>query len=236
VSAGGPVCGVDSGTWAGARVARGRVRGVGRVWILPGSRRGGVFGAVYVWGAAAVTVCWLCRRSVGVSEHPKQWMIRRIVLGWVRSFPWESSGRSGSMGRHSHDRVADRPNLAPPRRARGAVRPLRVDSEHRTTLRTCSQDSAASAGGFTQTRGITALRYLTAVRRDRHVAGVGASAAVQANPAVTMELGWKRWLSVFVAATILAGGLASIFHRDTATLLPQQSSDRCSGVCPCGTI
>jgi hypothetical protein len=57
-----------------------------------------------------------------------------------------------------------------------------------------------------------------------------------ANPAVTMELGWKRWLSVFVAATILAGGLASIFHRDTATLLPQQSSDRCSGVCPCGTI
>src|SRR5947209_7962926 len=40
------------------------------------------------------------------------------------------------MGRRSHDRVADRPNLAPPRRARGAVRPLRVDSEHRTTLRT----------------------------------------------------------------------------------------------------
>ncbi|MEA2959261.1 MAG: hypothetical protein QOJ58_5014 [Alphaproteobacteria bacterium] len=49
-----------------------------------------MFGAVYVWCAAGVTVCWLCRRSVGVSEHPKQWMIRRIVLGWVRSFPWES--------------------------------------------------------------------------------------------------------------------------------------------------
>jgi hypothetical protein len=32
-----------------------------------------VLGAVYVWGAAGATVCWLCLRSMGVSDHPKQW-------------------------------------------------------------------------------------------------------------------------------------------------------------------
>lgn len=45
----------------------------------------------------------------------------------------------------------------------------------------------------------------------------------------------KRWLGV-VAATVLAGGLASIVHRDNATVPPRQSSDRCSGACPCGSM
>ncbi len=40
-------------------------------------------------------------------------------------------------------------------------------------------DRLAGRAVFTQTWGIAALRYLTRVPRDRHVAGVGASAAVQ---------------------------------------------------------
>lgn len=51
-----------------------------------------------------------------------------------------------------------------------------------------------------------------------------------------MQHGWKNWLGVFAAATALAGGLASIFHRDEAPGLQQQFSDRCSDACPCGTI
>jgi hypothetical protein len=98
--------------------------------------------------------------------------------------------------------------------------------------------AATEAGAvLTQTRGLSALRYLTAVRRDRYVAGVGASAAVQEdNTAVVMEHGWKHWLGVCAAATVLASRLASIFHRGNATALPQQSSGHCSGGCPCGTI
>src|SRR5918998_120896 len=45
--------------------------------------------------------------------------------------------------------------------------------------------------------------------------------------------GWKHWLSVVAAATVLAGGLASMFHRDNATA--RQSSNR-SRACPCRTI
>jgi hypothetical protein len=81
------------------------------------------------------------------------------------------------------------------------------------------------------------MRYLTAVRRAHHVAGVEASAAVQTNTAVIiMGHGWKHWLSVCAAATVLASGLASIFHRGNATALPLQSSGHCSGACPCGII
>lgn len=90
---------------------------------------------------------------------------------------------------------------------------------------------------FTQTRGIAALQYLTAVGRAHHLAGVEASAAVQPNTAVIiMEHGWKHWLGVCAAATVLAGGLATIFQRAHATALPQPSSGHCSGACPCGTI
>jgi hypothetical protein len=71
--------------------------------------------------------------------------------------------------------------------------------------------------------------------RDHHVAGVGTSTAVQNNGAVIVPHSWKNWLGFFAAATALAGGLASIFHRDNATLLPQ-FSDHCSDACPCGTI
>jgi hypothetical protein len=60
------------------------------------------------------------------------------------------------------------------------------------------------------------------------------AAQVAHDSEVVMEHGRKRWLGVVAAATVLAGGLASIFHRDNATT--QQSSGRCSGACPCGTI
>ena len=61
-----------------------------------------------------------------------------------------------------------------------------------------------------------------------------ASAAVQNDTEIIMEHHWKHWLSVFATATVLAGGLAAIFHRDNTTA--RQSSNRCSGACPCGTI
>jgi hypothetical protein len=98
--------------------------------------------------------------------------------------------------------------------------------------------AATEAGAvLTQTRDLSSLRYLTAVPRAHHVVGVEASAAVQNNTAaIIMEHGWKRWLGVCAAATVLAGGLASIFHRDNATVLPQERSGHCSGACPCGTI
>lgn len=41
-------------------------------------------------GCCRVTVCWLCLRSVGVLSIRSSGMIRRMVLGWVRSFPCES--------------------------------------------------------------------------------------------------------------------------------------------------
>ena len=47
-----------------------------------------------------------------------------------------------------------------------------------------------------------------------------------------MGHGWKRWLDVAVATTVLAGGLASIFHRDHTTA--RQSSGRCNVHAPAG--
>lgn len=51
-----------------------------------------------------------------------------------------------------------------------------------------------------------------------------------------MEYDWKRWLGVFAVATVLTGGLASIFHRDNANVPQRQSWERCNFACPCGTI
>lgn len=62
------------------------------------------------------------------------------------------------------------------------------------------------------------------------------AAQVAHDSEVAMEHSRKRWLGVVAAATVLAGGLASIFHRDNATVPRRQSLDRCSAACPCGTI
>jgi hypothetical protein len=47
-----------------------------------------------------------------------------------------------------------------------------------------------------------------------------------------MEHGWKHWLGVCAAATVLASGLASIFHRGNPTALPQQSTGHCRRCVP----
>jgi len=90
-----------------------------------------------------------------------------------------------------------------------------------------SREAAASAG----TRWSVALEH-----PDRTSDATGTSTAVPGNRAVIMQHGWRNWLGVFAAVTALAGGLASIFHRENATVLPQEFSDRCSDACPCGTI
>ena len=107
-------------------------------------------------------------------------------------------------------------------------RPDGADPRRRTPLR---HRLPVSPG-----RGVS-LRYLTPVRRAHHVTGVEASAAVQNNTAVMiMEHGWRHWLGVCAAATVLASGLASIFHRGNATAPQRQSWNHCGGGCPCGTI
>src|SRR4030081_250808 len=74
--------------------------------------------------------------------------------------------------------------------------------------------------GSSSAAGSSALRHTgrsapaRVGRRDHHLAGGGASTAVQNNGAVTMQYGWKNWLGVSAAATFLAGVVASIFHRD----------------------
>ena len=68
-----------------------------------------------------------------------------------------------------------------------------------------------------------------------HSRGLESLGCRQDDTEVIMEHGWKHWLGVFAAATVLTGGLASIFHRDNATA-PRRQSAGCSGACPCGTI
>jgi hypothetical protein len=109
-----------------------------------------------------------------------------------------------------------------------------ADRRYGQVQRRRSQDSAASAGGFTQARGIAG--YLTAVRRDPHGARVRASAAVPGQYGGCHGTWLETLAGCFAAATVLTGGLASIFHRGNATVLPQQPSGHCSGACPCGTI
>jgi hypothetical protein len=60
--------------------------------------------------------------------------------------------------------------------------------------------------------------------------------AVEDDTEVIMVHGWKHWLGVFAAATVLASGLASIFHRDNTTAPQRQLLGRCSDACPCGTL
>lgn len=148
----------------------------------------------------------------------------RYSLGTDMGVRWKMchrQPRSGSLGQEELEHVA----VGHPPRTPGW-----------TTGR-----GGTGVSGSSSAAGSSALRHTgrsapaRVGRRDHHLAGVGASTAVQNNGAVTMQYGWKNWLGVFAAATLLAGGLASIFHRDNETLLPQ-FSDGCSDTCPCGTI
>lgn len=50
-----------------------------------------------------------------------------------------------------------------------------------------------------------------------------------------MEHRWRGWLGIVAAVTFLAGGFASIFGRDHATMTGRQSSAYCRVVCLCGS-
>jgi hypothetical protein len=168
----------------------------------------------------AVSPVWL-PSAVFASEHPVGVGSASAAYHPGRSFAHKASPAArGCTGAATTSRRAVR--LADPEAAPGCRNHAPVARQKQVVL--------------TQTRDIPALRYLTCACWDRHVARVKASAASQDDTEDIVDHGWKRWLGVFVAVTVLAGGLASIFHRGSATVPRRRSWDHCSGACPCGTI
>ncbi len=134
------------------------------------------------------------RRSAGNSSRPVSWVLRAGLRGLYRppahlAGPPVLRGDVGHVGDRvtgSQHRPLGRIHKGPAtcvrrtphtgRRAIPGVRPARRSAQG--ARKSCPVAAAGVGAVFTQTGVTAALRYLTGVAQDRHVAGVGASAAV----------------------------------------------------------